>query len=241
MDAVRVPPPPPGAGVLGHELAEVNAFMRRVYNWMAGGLALTGLVAWYTATTPAILRLLFTPTGPSMLFWILAIGELALVFVISGAINRLGSAVAGGLFILYSALNGLTISFIFLLYTGQSIVSTFLVTAGTFAAVSIWGYTTKRDLTGWGSFLFMGLVGIIIASVVNIFLRSPMMMWIVTYLGVGIFVGLTAYDTQQLKNLAQGGLDEDAASKASILGALKLYLDFINLFLLLLRIFGSRR
>ncbi len=231
--------------VLGErDLARVNAFMRRVYNWMAGGLALTALVAWWAQGSEAVIGALFNPAtgGPTMLFWVLCIAELGLVFGLSGMVHKMSAATAGILFAVYSALNGLTISFIFLIYTQASLVSTFLVCAGTFAIVSIWAYTTKKDLTGWGNFLFMGLIGIIIASVVNIFLASPAIYWIVSYVGVGIFVGLTAYDTQQLKLMAlSNDMDGETAAKVSIIGALKLYLDFINLFLLLLRIMGDRR
>ncbi|MEW5913198.1 MAG: Bax inhibitor-1/YccA family protein [Thermodesulfobacteriota bacterium] len=238
-------PLPPRSITLGdRELARVNVFMRRVYNWMAGGLALTALVAWWAQGTPAVMQALFNPaTGsPSGLFWVLALAELGLVFGLSGLVQRMSAGTAGILFAVYAALNGLTISFIFLLYTSTSLVSTFLVCAGTFAVVSVWSYSTKRDLTRWGSFLFMGLIGIIIASLVNIFLKSPLLYWIVSYLGVGIFVGLTAYDTQQLKLMAlTNDMGEEVAAKASIVGALKLYLDFINLFLLLLRIMGDRR
>lgn len=222
----------------------VSAFMRRVYNWMAGGLALTGLVAWWAQGTPAVVNALFNQQtgGPTGLFWLLAIGELALVFGLSGMINRMSASTAGLLFGLYSALNGLTLSFIFLVYTQASLVSTFFITAGTFAVVSVWAYSTKKDLSGWGQFLFMGLIGIVIASIVNIFLASPMIYWIVSYVGVGIFVGLTAYDTQWLKHVALSGeMDAETGNKVAVIGALKLYLDFINLFLMLLRILGDRR
>ncbi|RJX35336.1 MAG: Bax inhibitor-1/YccA family protein [Desulfarculus sp.] len=237
-------PIPPRSITLGEsELARVNVFMRRVYNWMAGGLALTALVAWWAQGTPAVVEALFNPTtGPTGLFWILALAELGLVFGLSGLVQRMSAGTAGLLFAVYSALNGLTISFIFMIYTTGSLVSTFLVCAGTFAVASVWAYSTKRDLTRWGSFLFMGLIGIIIASLVNFFLKSPMLYWIVSYLGVGIFVGLTAYDTQQLKLMVlTNDMGEEVAAKASIIGALKLYLDFINLFLMLLRIMGDRR
>jgi len=222
----------------------VSAFMRRVYNWMAGGLALTGLVAWWAQSSETVILALFNPQtgGPTMLFWLLAIAELGLVFGISGMVHRMSASTAGLLFVLYSALNGLTISFIFLIYTQASLVSTFFITAGTFAVVSVWAYSTKKDLSGWGQFLFMGLIGIIIASIVNMFLASPMIYWIVSYVGVGIFVGLTAYDTQWLKSVALSGeMDEETGGKLAIIGALKLYLDFINLFLMLLRILGDRR
>jgi FtsH-binding integral membrane protein len=214
-------------------------FIRRVFNWMGLGLALTALVALYTTSNPRLLSLIF---GNSLVFFGLIIGELALVVVLSAAINRLQASTATLLFFLYSALNGLTLSIIFLAYTRASITSTFFVTAGTFGVTSFYGYTTKRDLTSWGSFFFMGLIGIIIASVVNIFLGSPMIYWVVTYAGVLIFVGLAAYDTQKLKEMALAGFaDEETARKSTVMGALALYLDFINLFLMLLRIFGSRR
>jgi len=165
-----------------------------------------------------------------------------LVLILSAAISRMQSSTGILLFFLYSALNGLTLSVIFLAYTRASIANTFFVTAGTFGAMSFYGYTTQRDLTSWGSFLFMGLIGIILASVVNIFLRNEMVYWVVTYAGVLIFVGLTAYDTQKLKAMAMAGFaDEETERKTAVLGALTLYLDFINLFLMLLRIMGSRR
>jgi FtsH-binding integral membrane protein len=214
-------------------------FIRRVYNWMGLGLALTALVALYTTSNHYLLSLIF---GNSLIFFGLIIGELALVIILGAAINRLPASTATLLFFLYSALNGLTLSVIFLTYTRASITSTFFVTAGTFAVTSLYGYTTQRDLTSWGSFFFMGLIGIIIASVVNIFLHSPMIYWVVTYAGILIFVGLTAYDTQKLKEMAQAGsADEETARKGAVMGALALYLDFINLFLMLLRVLGSRR
>ena len=214
-------------------------FIRRVYNWMGLGLALTAFVALYTTSNHYLINLIF---GNSLVFFGLIIAELALVLVLSAAINRLQASTATLLFFLYSALNGLTLSVIFLAYTRASITSTFFVTAGTFAITSFYGYTTQRDLTSWGSFFFMGLIGIILASVVNIFLHSPMIYWIVTYAGILVFVGLTAYDTQKLKEMAQAGFaDEETARKSAVMGALALYLDFINLFLMLLRVLGSRR
>ena len=218
----------------------VNDFIRSVYNWMAIGLALTGLVAFYIASTPALLELIFRN---QILFFGLIIAELALVFVISARIQRMQASTATGLFILYSVLNGVTLSFIFLIYTRASIASTFFVCAATFVACSIYGWTTKRDLTSMGGFLMMGLIGIIIASVVNIFVRSSAMHMIISYIGVLVFVGLTAYDTQNLKAMAVSQPTDAGASvvrKGAILGALKLYLDFINLFLMLLRILGNR-
>ncbi|MEW6659504.1 MAG: Bax inhibitor-1/YccA family protein [Thermodesulfobacteriota bacterium] len=214
-------------------------FIRRVYNWMGLGLAATALVALYTASNPQLLKMIF---GNSLVFFGLIIGELILVIWLSAAINRLSYATASAMFFIYSALNGLTLAVIFLAYTRASIASTFFVTAGTFGAMSFYGYTTKRDLSSWGSFLFMGLIGIILASVVNIFFNSPMVYWVVTYAGILVFVGLTAYDTYKLKEMAMAGFaDAEAEGKSAVMGALALYLDFINLFLMLLRIFGSRR
>jgi FtsH-binding integral membrane protein len=216
-----------------------GAFIRRVYNWMALGLAATALVALYTAGNPQLLKMIF---GNTLVFFGLIIAELGLVIWLSAGINRLQFSTASALFFVYSALNGLTLSVIFLAYTRASIASTFFVTAGTFGVTSLYGYTTKKDLSSWGSFFFMGLIGIIIASVVNIFLKSPMVYWVVTYAGILVFVGLTAYDTNKLKQMALAGFaDEETEGKSAVLGALALYLDFINLFLMLLRIFGSSR
>jgi FtsH-binding integral membrane protein len=213
-------------------------FIRRVYNWMGLGLAATALVALYTASNPQLLKLIF---GNSLVFFGLIIVELILVFALSAGINRMQYSTATLMFFVYSALNGLTLSVIFLAYTRASITSTFFVTAGTFGAMSFYGYTTKRDLSSWGSFLFMGLIGIILASVVNIFLHSPMVNWVVTYAGILIFVGLTAYDTYKLKEMAMAGFaDAETEGKSAVMGALALYLDFINLFLMLLRVLGRR-
>jgi FtsH-binding integral membrane protein len=219
----------------------VNEFVRSVYNWMAVGLGLTGLVAFYVANSPAMLKLIF---GNKLIFFGLIIGELALVFSISARVNKMRASTATGLFLLYAALNGATLSVIFLMYTASSITSTFFICAATFVACSVYGMTTKRDLTSLGGFLMMGLIGIIIASLVNMFMRSSGMSMIISYIGVIVFVGLTAYDTQKLKTMAlsqPAGLDAGVVRKGAILGALSLYLDFINLFLMLLRIFGSRR
>ncbi|MFC1840144.1 Bax inhibitor-1/YccA family protein [Thermodesulfobacteriota bacterium] len=224
----------------------VNEFVRSVYNWMCLGLGLTGLIAWYVSGNDAIRGLIINVETGSVtpLFWLIAIAELGLVFSISGMVNRMSGSIATGLFLLYSALNGVTLSFIFLVYTRASIVSTFFICALTFLACSIYGWTTKKDLTSLGSFMFMGLIGILIASVFNIFMRSPAVYYAVSYIGVVVFVGLTAYDTQKIKNMAltqPAGLDGDVVRKGAILGALALYLDFINLFLMLLRIFGGSR
>jgi len=207
---------------------------------MAIGLGLTGFVAYYVANTPHLVQLIF---GNQILFFGLIIAELALVFTISARIQKMQASTATALFVLYSALNGATLSFIFLIYTASSITSTFFICAGTFVACSIYGWTTKRDLTSMGGFMTMGLIGIIIASVVNMFIRSSAMHMIISYIGVIVFVGLTAYDTQNLKAMAvsqPADVGASAIRKGAILGALKLYLDFINLFLMLLRILGNR-
>ena len=221
--------------------AIVNDFVRSVYNWMGIGLALTGIVAMFVSNSPSLMRLIF---GNSILFFGLIIAELGMVFYISGRINKISAATATSLFVLYSALNGLTLSVIFLAYTRTSIVSTFFICSGTFIACSIYGWTTKKDLTSWGGFLTMGLIGIIIATLVNIFIQSSAINMIISYIGVIVFVGLTAYDTQKIKNMAltqPADLDGAVMRKGAIMGALSLYLDFINLFLMLLRIFGQSR
>jgi hypothetical protein len=201
-------------------------------------LALTALVAWWVSTQPQLMRSLFH--GPTLI--VLFIVEIALVVVVSRAINRIGSGAATALFMLYAALNGLTLSAIFLVYANASLASAFIVTAGTFGACSVYGFVTKRVLTAMGSFLFMALIGLIIASVVNMFFASSMLYWLVTYAGVLIFVGLTAYDTQKLKMIAiQTENSPEMAARLSVVGALSLYLDFINLFLFILRLMGNRR
>ena len=218
----------------------VNTFIRSVYNWMAIGLGLTGFVAFYVSNSESLIRLIF---GNQILFFGLIIAELALVFTISSRVQKMRASTATALFILYAALNGATLSFIFLIYTRSSITSTFFICAATFVACSIYGMTTKRDLTSLGGFMMMGLFGIIIASVVNIFIRSSGMSMIISYIGVLVFVGLTAYDTQKLKSMAltqPAGVEAGVVRKGAILGALSLYLDFINLFLMLLRILGNR-
>ena len=213
--------------------------MTKVYNWMGLALLITGIVSYFTATTPGLIQ---TIVGSKIIFYGLIIGELLLVVYLSRAINKMSQSTAIAAFLIYSVLNGLTMSVIFLIYTSSSISTTFLVTAGTFGAMSLYGYTTKRDLTSIGNLAFMALIGIIIASIVNFFLKSEMMYWIITYLGVAIFVGLTAYDTQKLKQIgSQGFSDQESMEKLSIMGALTLYLDFINMFLFLLRILGDRK
>ena len=215
------------------------ALMRKVYTWMMLALAITGLTAWGVANSPGIMTTIMTNR---LLFWGLCIGELALVWGVSAAIHRLSLTTATLLFILYSVLNGVTMSFIFLAYTAQSIASVFFITACTFGAMAAYGYFTKSDLSSWGKILFMALIGLIIATIVNIFLGSSMLSMIISYVGVLIFVGLTAYDTQRIKEmLSTADAADESAQKIALLGALSLYLDFINLFLYLLRIFGGSR
>ncbi len=211
-----------------------RAFMSRVYGWMFAGLWITGVVALYTVSNEALLRIAVE--------WRMALllAELGLVFLLSLAAPKLSGAVAGALFIGYAALTGMTLSIYFLIYTAGSIGQAFLMTAGTFGAMSLYGTVTKKDLSGWSAFLFMGLVGVIIAGVVNIFMRSDMLGFVTACACVVVFAGLTAYDTQKLRQM-HASTGYSSAATISIVGALTLYLDFINLFLALLRIFGRRR
>ena len=218
--------------------AAFPALMRRVHVWMTLALVITGVTAYGVATSPGIQMAIMTN---KLLFWGLIIAEFGLVIGITAAINRLSLTTATLLFVLYSVINGATLSFIFLIYTMASIASVFFITAGTFAVMALIGYTTKKDLTSMGKILFMALIGIIIATVVNIFLKSTGLEMIVSYLGVLIFVGLTAYDSQKIKQMLLMAPDAgEGAQKIALLGALTLYLDFINLFIYLLRIFGRR-
>ena len=223
------------------ELSMSAAFpvlMRKVYVWMTLALVLTGVTAYGVASSPGVREALLT--NP-ILFWGLVIAEFALVIGISAAINKLSLTTATLMFVLYSVINGATLSSIFLVYTTSSIATVFFITAGTFAVMALIGYTTKKDLTSMGEILFMALIGIIIATIVNIFVKSSGLEMIVSYLGVLIFVGLTAYDSQKIKNMLQMAPDAgEGAQKLALLGALTLYLDFINLFIYLLRIFGRR-
>jgi FtsH-binding integral membrane protein len=213
-------------------------FFNAVYAWMSAGLGVTALVAWVVANNPDLR--LWALNGPVLLVAILV--EFGLVFAISGAINRINAGAATAMFMLYSAINGFVFSILFLRYTTASLTGTFVVTAGAFGVMSLYGYTTKRDLTRIGSLLFMALIGLILASVVNIFLHSSLLYWGVTYAGVLIFVGLTAYDTQRLREIAGQTInDPRLASRMAVVGSLMLYLDFINLFLLLLRFMGNNR
>lgn len=214
-------------------------FIAKVYGWMCAALVVTGLTAWYVAQTEELILALLSN---KFLFYGLLIGEVLLVGYISKTLPTMDVMMAKALFFLYAMANGLTLSLIFVIFTASSIASSFFITAGTFAVMSIYGYFTKSDLTSMGRILMMGLIGLIIASIVNIFMQSTMMHWIISYVGVFIFTGLIAYDTQKIKEMniiGNEGTDED--TKESLMGALTLYLDFINLFLYILRIFGDRK
>ncbi|MDA3838673.1 MAG: Bax inhibitor-1/YccA family protein [Candidatus Delongbacteria bacterium] len=224
---------------ISQEVAEEQRrFMMQVYNWMSFALLITALIAYFVSGSETMMQYMF---GNPMLFMGLFIGELFAVGYLVVALKKMSATTAMFVFFLYAALNGLTMSFIFIVYTQSAINSAFFTTAAMFGAMSFYGYTTKKDLTSWGSFLMMGLFGIIIGSIVNIFWASSALYWLITYIGVFIFTGLTAYDTQKIKQMniiGNEGTDED--KKEAIMGALRLYLDFINLFLMLLRIFGRR-
>jgi FtsH-binding integral membrane protein len=233
--------------------AGLRAHMIRVYNYMTAGVALTGLVAWlaYQAAGGDAIQVAggqivgLTAFGQAIfqspLMWVFVLAPLGLVFLLSFGINRLSAGTALMLFFIYSGLLGLSLGSIFLAYTGASITRVFFISAATFGAMSLWGYTTQRDLTGMGSFMFMGLIGIVIASLVNIFLKSSGLDWAISVIGVLVFVGLTAYDTQRIKEMYSAMDDGTVAGRKAVMGALSLYLDFINLFLMMLRIFGDRR
>lgn len=215
----------------------LRQYMLRVYNYMAGALALTGLVAFLVASSPAAVQLIFgTP-----LKWVVMLAPLGLVFFLGMRIHAMKASTAQTLFWVYAALMGASLASIFLVFTGASVARTFFITAAAFAGLSLYGYTTKRDLSAIGSFLVMGLIGLIIASIVNIFLASPMMQWVISAAGVLIFAGLTAYDTQRIKEMYWDMDDGDTATKKAVFGALSLYMDFINLFMFLLQFLGVRR
>jgi uncharacterized protein len=225
--------------------AGLRAHMIRVYNYMAGGLVLTGITSWVVANT-ALANVFFAVDAagrlaPTLLGWIAIIAPLGLVMLLSFRIGKMSMGAAQATFWGYAALMGVSLATIFFAYTLTSITQVFIITAGTFGAMSLWGYTTKRDLTGMGSFLFMGLIGLILASVVNMFLGSSAMGFAISVIGVLIFTGLTAYDTQMIKEMYSVSDDGTVAGRKAIMGALKLYLDFINLFLMLLRLFGQSR
>jgi len=213
-------------------------FLLNVYNWMAMGLALTGVIAYGVAQSPFVNAIISNP----ILYFGLFIAQIGIVLALSFAINKMPSAVAIGAFFLYATLTGVTFSVLFLVYTGGSIASTFFICAGMFAAVSAYGYFTKKDLAKMGTYLFMALIGLIIASVVNMFMKSDTMSLIISYVGVLIFTGLTAYDTQKIKKMSQtSDINSEQGKKGAVMGALALYLDFINMFLFLLRILGDRK
>ena len=230
--------------------AGLRSYMLKIYNYMATGVLLTGIIALLsfklsveTGSNGAITG--FTPMGEALFFsglkWVVMLAPLGVVFYMSFGINKMSSAKAQTVFWIFAALMGLSLSWILLVYTGVSVARVFFITSATFGAMSIYGYTTKRDLTKLGSFLMMGLIGIIIASIVNIFMKSSMMYFVISILGVLIFVGLTAYDTQKIKNMYSVSDTGELMGKKAVMGALTLYLDFINLFIMLLRLFGQRR
>ena len=214
----------------------LRQYMLGVYNYMAGGLALTGLVAYVGATSGFYASIVGTP-----LFWVVLLAPLGLVFFLSFRIEKMGLGAAQLGFWAYAGLVGLSLSGIFLVYTGESIARVFFVSAATFGATSLYGYATRTDLSRFGSFLFMGLIGIVVAALVNIFLASSALQFAISVIGVLVFTGLTAYDTQRIKDIYVAGEDDVIAGKKAIMGALALYLDFLNLFLMLLQLFGDRR
>ena len=229
-------------GLAGERQWDVSAafpvLMRKVYVWMTLALVITGFTAYGVATSPGIMQAIYTN---SWIFWGMVIAEFALVIGVTAAINRLSLSTATIMFIAYSVLNGALLSSVFVIYTASSIYTVFFITAGTFAAMALIGYTTKTDLSSMGKYLLMALIGLIIATIVNNFVKSSGLEMILSYVGVLVFVGLTAYDSQKIKQLLLQAPDAgEAAQKVALLGALTLYLDFINLFLYLLRIFGRR-
>jgi FtsH-binding integral membrane protein len=230
--------------------AGLRAHMLRVYNYMASGLALTGIFAVIVAQMAAVTNdagqiIGLTSLGQTLfgspLKWVIMLAPLGLVFFLMARLHTLKQSTAQAVFWFYAALMGVSLAVVLLTFTGASVARVFFITAGTFAGMSLWGYTTKKDLTGMGSFLFMGLIGIIIAAVVNMFLQSSALQFAISVVGVLVFVGLTAYDTQSIKNEYAEHLDEETKGKLAISGALRLYLDFINLFIMLLHLFGDRR
>ena len=223
----------------------LRAHMNKVYGTMSVGMLLTFAVAWAVGTSPQLLSVFRDPATlqPNILGYIIMFAPLIMVFAFSAAINRLSAAGAQTFFYVFAAVMGLSLSWIFVAFTGFSIAQVFLVTSIAFAGLSLWGYTTKKDISGWGSFLIMGVIGLVVASIINIFLGSPAIMFAISVIGVLIFAGLTAYDTQNIKNTyiahAQHG-DQEWIAKSGIMGALSLYLNFINMFMMLLQLFGNR-
>jgi len=237
MDQIQMTPQAAIAATTVQSAERVTAFLRKVYGWMCVGLAITATVALGVASSPTLVQAIF---GNKILFFGLFAAEIGLVFYLSARINRIAAGTAAGLFLLYSALNGATLSLILLRYTGTSIASTFLVTAGMFGALALFGTATKRSLAGVGQFAFMGLIGIILASLVGMFWKSEGLQFGISIVGVIVFTGLTAWDAQRLKTMA-ATVPESSYGSYSVVGALALYLDFINLFLFLLRFMGGRR
>jgi len=215
----------------------LRAHMLKVYNYMASALALTGVVAMFTASSETMMQTIFG----SPLSWVVMLAPFGFMLALTFGINKMSLKTAQMVFWAFAIVMGISMASIFMIYTGASIARVFFITAGTFAGMSLYGYTTKKDLTSMGSFLMMGLIGLIIASVVNIFLQSPALYWVISIAGVGIFVGLTAYDTQKIKLLYAEADGNETSTKKALMGALTLYLDFINLFIMLLRLFGDRR
>ena len=245
-DRFRPAPPPTARAGMGAPTAVFDAglrsYMLAIYNYMTSGVLLSGVVALLVASNVAVRSVFFAASGaPTLLGWIAVFAPLILVFVLGFGINRLSESTAKSLFWVYAALMGVSLSTVLFAYTGVSVARTFFVSAAAFAGLSLWGYTTKKDLSGFGTFLIMGLVGLLIAMLVNMFLRSSMMDLIVSAIGVLLFAGLTAYDTQKLKSLYFEVGGSEFRGKAVVMGALTLYLDFINLFLFLLRLLGDRR
>ena len=225
------------SGVAAQQIDEgLRSYMLRVYNYMASALALSGAVAFFVATNESLQQVIFG-TG---LMWLFVLAPIGLVFFLSAKIHSMKASTAQTLFWVYAGMMGISLSSILLMYTGASVARVFFITAGTFGAMSLYGYTTKKDLSKWGSLLFMGLIGIIIASVVNIFLASSALHFAISVIGVLVFVGLTAYDTQKIRQMYYEGDTSEVASKKAIMGALTLYLDFVNLFIMMLHLFGNR-
>ena len=227
---------PPSVGARADYDAGLRSYMLSVYNYMASGVLLTGIVALLFANSSFIVPVLQSPAR-----WLIMLAPLAFVMVLSFGINRLSTGTAQMLFWAFSVVMGLSMASIFLVYTGTSIAQTFFATAGAFAGLSLWGYTTKRDLSGFGTFLIMGVFGLIVASLINIFLQSSAMQFAISVIGVLLFAGLTAYDTQRIKSMYSYVAGTDMMGKTVIMGALSLYLDFINMFMFLLQLFGGRR
>ncbi len=220
----------------------LRSYMLKIYNYMTGGLAVTGIISYLIASNPSFLRLFFTPTGYSGFGWLALFAPLIMVFAFGWVVNKGTLAQVQAMFWGFSALMSVSLAPIFLIYTGTSITRVFLITAATFGALSLYGYTTKKDLSGWGSFLMIGLIGLIIATIVNFFMQSTGLYYALSYIGILIFAGLTAYDTQNLKSMYyQSDMGGDIADRIAISGALSLYLDFVNMFLYLLRLMGDKR